>query len=208
MEKLYLVGWEASDLHSDYLSSEEVEALVLNNIGLYKAVLRRYYLLNDEEAECIGEDALMTAAMTYNPEEVAKFSTYATVVIRNALGSYIRKLKSKKRQALVLSLDTHKVTQEDSGVGLYDAIPYDAPSFEEVLLVAETNKEVQKAYTTVLNMFDGKKRSVIEVYAKHNFDIPIKQVGKEVGVSQAYASHIVSTFKNIMRKQLGGYINE
>lgn len=81
---------------------ECIDDKIRDNVGLIFTQLNKFKLAKDPEAESIGYEALYNAILTYDQSKKVQFSTYASVCIYNALGSYVR-TQNKQRQLEVIS---------------------------------------------------------------------------------------------------------
>src|SRR5206468_11573714 len=82
-------------------TKEVVDELLQLNYGLIDKQLRKLYVENHPDALSFGYEALYNAIMTYDHKKKIRFSTYASVCIYNAIGNYIRKLKSMEATQVI-----------------------------------------------------------------------------------------------------------
>lgn len=111
-----------------------------------KVFNRKYPGLDDDEIETEATDALLRAAVTYDPANTAKFKTYAGVCIENALLNLARAMQVKqKRGEVKLVTNTQWRTGdegEDESEGVI-AVDYEDPVseliFNESMAILEDN---------------------------------------------------------------------
>jgi len=68
-------------------SSDAREKLICHNLRLVTHIVRKYYLSanNQEDLISIGTIGLIKAVDTFNPENGARFATYASRCLQNAI---------------------------------------------------------------------------------------------------------------------------
>ena len=176
--------------------------VIASNKGLIFKQLNKFGLYNDHEAESIGYEALFMAANTFDESKGYKFSTYATVCIYNALGSYLRTL-NKQRQLDVISYHaTHGEDDDLELLGLLSGVG----DVEEAFLRQEQQQMVRKvydeAYARVTNV---KHLRILDVWQDSYYEATTSEIARRVGVSQSYVSQVLNNFKYSMRKRLEVY---
>ena len=104
---------------------DDINDKIASNVGLIFKQLNKFNLAEDPEAESIGYEALYNAILTYDQSKSVQFSTYASVCIYNALGSYVR-TQNKQRQLEVISYNNVAYTEDGTDHEFVDFIS--APS--------------------------------------------------------------------------------
>lgn len=178
-----------------------IDKVIDDNKGLVYRQLNRMHLLNDPEAESIGFEALYKAVKDYDESKGYKLSTLATVYIYNALGSYIRKLKSK-RVINTVSYNNVPAFEDPHGDEYIDSI-VTANSAEEMCMQDEGYKAIIVACNKLYdNLTNEKHKAVIKVWICSDFRATKTEIAEAVGVSQSYVSQIILKFKNNLKKEL------
>lgn len=185
---------------------QDIEDMIANNIGLLRAQLKRLALRGDCDAESIGYEALYTAASTFDESKGFKFSTYATCVIYNALGSYIRFLKRKK-QLDVMSYNN--IAFSEDGINHEFVELLESPSsVEHAFMQSELCNALHAAYNYSYNRLTNPKHAAIaKLWYECDGEISNKEIADKVGVSQPYVNQVINTFKFSLRKKLEVYHN-
>ena len=183
---------------------EDINDTIARNVGLIFKQLKKFNLAKDPEAESIGYEALYNAILTYKQSKGVQFSTYASVCIYNALGSYVRTLH-KQRQLEIISY--HNVAYSEDGVDhefvdllqVPDDIERDYIHNE---LLGVVKLEVQKLLATMTN---EKHRAILERWRRSGYAASTAEIAKEVGVSQPYFSQVISNIKFNLKKRLEAF---
>ena len=169
--------------------------------GLVFVQLRKFHLAKDPEAESIGYEALYNAILTYDQSKSVQFSTYASVCIYNALGSYVRSL-NKQRQLEVISYNNVAYSEDGTDHEFVDF--FEAPTgveddyirHERCLLVRQA---VQEQYDKLTN---EKHKAILSLWRESGYSMTATAIAGKVGVSQPYVSNVISIFKNKLKKRL------
>lgn len=162
--------------------------LVKDNIKLVYYWLFKYNLLGNQDAESLAMEGLWRAAKTYD-ETIAKFSTIATVCIRNALNAYIKTDEYAE-------LRENRVIPENT-------IGSDSP--EKAIVDSERMQAIRDAISVASQQFTGNAKHCIDLWVASEFTRTATDVGKEVGVSQSYASQAIRLFRRIFKEELHEY---
>lgn len=183
---------------------ETIDDKIAANTGLIFAQLNKFKLARDPEAESIGYEALYNAILTYDQSKNVQFSTYASVCIYNALGSYVRML-NKQRQLEVISYNN--VAFSDDGTDHEFVDFFEAPSnAEDSYMRAELCRLVREAYQKQYDMLTNEKhKSIIALWHESGYTKSTVAIAKELSVSQAYVSQVINGFKFKLKKRLEEY---
>lgn len=174
---------------------------IASNTGLIFRQLNKFNLAKDPEAESIGYEALYNAILTYDQSKDIRFSTYASVCIYNALGSYVRTL-NKQRQLETMSYNTIAYSEDGTDHEFVDF--FSAPTnIENDYLKQElydiVKKEVQDLCDTLTN---DKHKAILMAWRDSDYEASTVELSKKVGVSQPYASQVINSLKFNLRKRL------
>lgn len=183
--------------------NHEVNATIARNRGLIFLQMKKFGLLRDPEAESIGYEALLNAFNTFEPRMGYQFSTYASVCIYNALGSYQR-TQNRQRQLTVIS---YHATHEENGLELLGVIP-GVGCVEDGYLKDELHTEVRNAFNELhARVTNPKHVAILSAWLASDFEATTKDIAAEVGVSQSYVSQVLNNFKYSMRKRMEAYVD-
>jgi len=183
---------------------EDINDKIAANAGLIFAQLKKFKLAKDPEAESIGYEALYNAILTYDQSKKVQFSTYASVCIYNALGSYVRTL-NKQRQLEVISYNN--IAFSDDGTDHEFVDFFEAPTgVEDDYIRNERCKLVRQAVQEQYDKLTNEKhKSIILLWCKSGYSMTSVAIAKEIGVSQPYVSQVISNFKFKLKKRLEEY---
>lgn len=164
------------------------ERLFNDNINLAYYVARKINIPNmlDEDKFQISMLALWKACETYDPNRNLKFSTYASVCIKNEL-----LMTKRKRSVDTISLDTPLKTGED--LCLEDTIASDVDvtsSVQDDIMLVEINKLKEKYLSRM-------EQQVIDLYyMQGKTQVEISEI---LGISQAQISRYKTKAINKLR---------
>lgn len=183
---------------------ETIDDKIAANTGLIFAQLNKFNLAKDPEAESIGYEALYNAILTYDQSKKVQFSTYASVCIYNALGSYVRTL-NKQRQLEVISYNNVAYSEDGTDHEFVDffesptGVEDDYIRHERCLLVRQA---VQEQYDKLTN---EKHKNILSLWRNSGYLMTSVAIAKEIGVSQSYVSQVINNFKFKLKKRLEEY---
>lgn len=184
----------------------DIEKVIQDNMGLVYKQLHRFNVINDADAYSYAVEALWTAVTTYDTSKNTKFSTYASVCIYNAIGSYLRKLKTQQK-VIILPYDHSDNSIDD----------LDYASYHSAMTVQDTPLDYceRKELTEVLNSLYNKilsecttdiaKQVVTEWYLARGA-VQQVELAKKLGTSQPHVSRIISAAKYKFKKGLEDYL--
>lgn len=184
----------------------DINQQIADNTGLIFKQIHAFNLSNDPDAESIGYEALYKAIKTYSPNNKAKFSTYATVCIYNALGMYLRK-KNRVRQLDIISYNSTIRYADGQTHELLDTIESDVDLIDDYCKV-ELHEYTRKCFTEELQRLSSEKQiAIITAWEKSEFTATTIALSNTTGVSQSYVSQTLNNFKNKMKLRLERYYN-
>lgn len=175
-------------------TEEIIEELIVANKGLIYKQLYRFHLINDQDAYSHALFALYKAIITYDASKGAAFSNYATVCIFNALGCYIRGIKSGIEE---VSYDT-MVCEDASFINILpgpDTADGRYMTYKNII-------DVYKILNEVLVRLPKLNKQVISLWIDSEFTIGQKELAAETKCSQSYVSRILADFKKIVKNKL------
>lgn len=178
-----------------------INAMIAKHTGLIFKQLNRFNLAKDPEAESIGYEALYNAILTYDQSKNVRFSTYASVCIYNALGSYVR-TQNKQRQLEIISYNSTAYSEDGTGHEFADFIS--APSdVEQDFMKKDLHRIVREEFQKQYDMLTNEKHKIIiALWHKSEFEASMVSISKQAGVSQSYVSQVINGFKFKLKKRL------
>jgi RNA polymerase sporulation-specific sigma factor len=183
------------------MTSKELNETIRNNKGLLYKQLAKFGLLRDQDAESLGYEALYNAIDTFDSTKRIKLSTYATVCIYNALGSYLR-TKLKKRQLEIISYNAVAYAEDGRNHEYVELMPSKINIEQDYVrkdLCQRTLQEVKRQYSLISN---AKQKAIIKVWIDSEYEASTIEIAKQVGISQPYTSQVLSCFKYKVRKKM------
>ena len=182
----------------------DVNTKIASNVGLIFKQLKKFNLAKDPEAESIGYEALYNAVLTYDQSKNIQFSTYASVCIYNALGSYVRTL-NKRRQLDIISYNNIAYSEDGTDHEFVDFLP--TPSdVEQDFMKKELHRIVREEFQKQYDALTNKKHQVIiSLWRDSEYEATMVSIAKQAGVSQPYVSQVINSFKFNLRKKLEEY---
>ena len=164
------------------------EKLILHNLRLVSHIVRKYYgnAKNQEDLVSIGSIGLVKAVDTFDPQNGARFATYAAKCIQNEILMHFR--SQKKLSAEVSIHETIDVDRDGNPLTYMDVIATEENIAEETdaRIKAET---VRRLVNTVL---DERERQIILLRYGLGDNKPHTQreVAALLGISRSYVSRI------------------
>lgn len=178
---------------------QEIDYIILANVGLVYHMLHRYHLVGDPEAESIGYEALYNAIKDYDSSRGTKLSTVATVYIYNALGSYVRRLNNKRR---IQTISYNNLMNAPEDEEFIDLLPSDI-NIEADCIKQELLAHVRSTFDSKLERLTNEKhKKILKEWNESDFSAQTKDIATKVGVSQSYVSQVINSFKHKLRKEL------
>lgn len=184
---------------------QDINDVIESNLGLVYSQLTKLRLLNDQDAESFGYEALYNAILSFDDSKGAKFSTYATCCIYNALCMHIRAL-NKKRQLDVSSYNTI-VGHNDEEVELLYFLPGEQ-SAEHYVLQEEATQMLLKAFDQCFCLLSNEKHKlIVSMWQASQYTMTASSIARQLGVSQSYVSVVLSNFKAKVKRRMERYNN-
>lgn len=177
---------------------ENLDMQIAKHLGLVYSQLHKFHLVDDQDAESLAYEALYRAIVNYDDSKNIALSTFATVCIYNALGSYVRKL-NKQRQIHTISYNNLVGDDDDEFVDFIPAADDVEKSYihKEVCRLAIV--EFKNQYDKLTN---EKHKTILRAWYASDFSATTKDIAKDVGVSQSYVSQVINNFKQSLKKKL------
>ncbi len=189
-------------LEEQGLTAQELNDIIEVNMGLVKRQIRRFDMWHDAEAWSQATEALMRAAQTYDDTHVAKFSTYATACIYNALCGHYNSLHLKTRPEPY----SYNAPVDSEDVDTYEDFLTDGETIETFVDKRERTTLLSKVLKEEIDKLPDLKQRIIYLWEENDFKVSDTAIAEEVGCSQSYVSFTLKVFCNNMRKALKGKI--
>ncbi len=177
------------------------EKLILHNLRLVSHIVRKYYgnAKNQEDLVSIGSIGLVKAVDTFDPQNGARFATYAAKCIQNEILMHFR--SQKKLSAEVSIHETIDVDRDGNPLTYMDVIATDENIAEEAdaRIKGET---VRRLVNTVL---DERERQIIVLRygLGDNKAHTQREVAALLGISRSYVSRIEKAALEKLRERCG-----
>jgi len=176
------------------------DEMINSNIGLLHKQLHKLHVAGNPDAISLGYEALYNACKTFDITKGVAFSTYATVCIYNALGTYIRSLHKKKRIVTVSYNAFINEEQEFGQVVISDTI------LEDKQLKKELHDKINEALVSLdKELTNATYRMILKAWKDSAFESSTVDIARKVGVSQSYVSQALNVLKFRLRRKLEGY---
>lgn len=178
--------------------SKAREKLILHNLRLVSHIVRKYYgtAKNQEDLISIGSIGLVKAVDTFNPDNGARFATYAAKCIQNEILMHFR--SQKKLSAEVSINETIDVDRDGNPLTYMDVIATEDNIEEEVDQRVKSDL-VRRLVNTVL---DEREKQIITLRYGIGGMPPRTQreVAQLLGISRSYVSRIEKGALEILRE--------
>jgi len=169
--------------------SQEVEKLVLDNQKLVYFLAQKFLNqgIEQEDLYSIGNYALLKAAKDFSSEKEIRFSTFAGTCIENEIKKELRKFKTKKRSAVVISIDREIALKNQKG---------DAVLFSN--FVSDPNVDIEKEVFNALEIQRllaftlNRKCKCKRAYLLYAADFTQHEIANMLGISQAQVSRYIA----------------
>lgn len=164
------------------------ERLILHNLRLVSHIVRKYYgtAKNQEDLISIGTIGLVKAVDSFNPDNGARFATYAAKCIQNEILMHFR--SQKKLSAEVSINETIDVDRDGNPLTYIDVIATEDHIDEEIDLRTKS-EHIRRLLDTVL---EERERQIILLRYGLTGEPPRTQreVASLLGISRSYVSRI------------------
>ena len=164
-------------------TKEVVEELIQANHGLVYVQLRKFGLVNDDDATSHGVEALYNAITSYDVHNRSSFSNYATICIFNRLGDYVRSLKTIANTNTV-SYDT-LVGENDTPFSMF--IKSKDTAYGKILQEVGTNP----MHLRILN-----------AWIDSDFTVTHLALALSLDCSQSYVTQAINAFRRNLKNEL------
>lgn len=183
----------------------DINEQIRENLGLVYAILNKFNLRDDPDAESIAYEYLYKALLTFNASMNTSLSTYATCLISNALRGHLRSL-NKKRQIRYISLYT-PISNEEPDLGYLLDIVKSNESTEDTVYAGLLKGKITEAISKILSeITSNRQRAIILLWLESSCTLVQKDLAAAAGVTQASVSQALSAFKHRLSQELEDYL--
>lgn len=160
----------------------DAEKLFNDNINLAYSFAKRYYSkYGFEDAVQISLLGFWKACLTYNKDKGISLSTYSYVVMQNEFNILARK---DKKNPNCISIE--ETVKDNLVIGDFLSSDIDC---EELVLDNIEKEEITKEIYRCMSNVEGRDK---EIFRMHLKGIKQMQIAKELGISQAQVSRVIS----------------
>ncbi|MBQ8404660.1 MAG: RNA polymerase sporulation sigma factor SigK [Clostridia bacterium] len=164
------------------------EKLIEHNLRLVAHIVKKYYTtgVDQEDLISIGTIGLIKAIDSFNPQNGARFATYAGKCLQNEILMYFR---SQKKTACEVSINEAIDTDKEGNPLTYGDIISVEDTIAEDLDIALRSAAAKKV---ILNRLDARARKIICLrYGLFGNDtLTQREVAERMGISRSYVSRI------------------
>ncbi len=176
------------------------EILIEHNLRLVAHIVKKYYssAKNQEDLVSIGTIGLIKAIDSFNTENGAKFTTYASKCLQNEILMYFR---SQKKLSCEVSINETIDTDKDGNPLTYsDIIACEDTIAEDLDLKISSNK----AIAIIRSALTPRERQIIVLRYGLNNQKPITQreIAAVLHISRSYVSRIEKSAIEKIRAEL------
>ena len=164
------------------------ELLIEHNLRLVAHIVKKYYTTsrNQEDLMSIGTIGLIKAIDSFNPENGARFATYASRCLQNEILMYFR---SQKKLACEVSInETIDIDKDGNPLTYIDVISCDDTIAED--LDAKINSA--RAMKIINNELTPREKEIILM--RYGLDMAPaatqREIAERLGISRSYVSRI------------------
>ncbi len=174
------------------------EKLILHNLRLVSHIVRKYYgtAKNQEDLVSIGSIGLVKAVDSFDPDNGARFATYAAKCIQNEILMHFR--SQKKLNAEVSIHDTIDVDRDGNPLTYMDVIATEDNVAEEADAKVK-GAMVRRLVNTVLG--ERERQIIVLRYGLDGGEARTqKEVAQLLGISRSYVSRIEKSALDTLRE--------
>ncbi|MBR6534255.1 MAG: RNA polymerase sporulation sigma factor SigK [Clostridia bacterium] len=176
------------------------EKLIRHNMRLVAHIVKKYYTLskNQDDLISIGTIGLIKAIDNFDPNNGARFATYAGKCLQNEILMHFRSRKKLQNEVSVNDiLDTDK---DGNPLTYIDIISVPDTVADDI----DKKMKTEKVYYAIKNVLSKRERQVIVMRYGLNGKAPMRQrcVAQALGISRSYVSRIEKASLEKIKKTL------
>jgi len=184
-------------------TKEIITELIEINGGLVGNELKVFNLQSDDEAASCAFEGLYRAITTFDYTKQIKFSTYATVCIKNSILQLLR--KRKQEYGVLVSLDA-PIQTENGVVTMGDMLCNDSFILDNYLQ-SETVETIMRIVHAIAESNSNQTAcKILRVWIASEFKKTNHDIAKELGVSQPHVNRVINIFRSKLRSKLKGVL--
>lgn len=176
------------------------EKLIEHNLRLVAHIVKKYYSSSphQEDLMSIGTIGLIKAVDSFDPQNGARFATYASKCLQNEILMHFR--SQKKTQSEVSLNETIDIDKDGNPLTYSDIICTDDTIAEDI----DRRLRCEKAAKKVRTLLDGREREIIILRYGLNNRRPVTQreIARKLGISRSYVSRIEKSALEKLKKAL------
>ena len=180
-EKLYLEKFKNGD-------SEARNALIEHNLRLVAHIVKKFENTKEDKDDLlsIGSMGLIKAIDTYNFDNNAKLSTYASRCIENEILMHLRQIKNQKQTTCLYA----KIGEDKEGNEIHLSDVIEDPSIP--ISIKLENEETIREIKESLKQLSDREYTIIKYRYGLDNTLPMTQreLAKYVNISRSYVSRI------------------
>ncbi len=181
-------------------STDAREKLICHNLRLVTHIVRKYYLSanNQDDLISIGTIGLIKAVDTFNPENGARFATYASRCLQNEILMHFR--AQKKLGAEISIQETIDTDREGNPLTYIDIIAQDDTIADDL----DQKLRITKLKSLITTTLTQRERQIIEMRYGLTNQAPLTQraCAQKLGISRSYVSRIEKSVLEKLRSPM------
>ena len=178
------------------------DMLIEHNMRLVAHIVKKYYTSaqNQEDLISIGTIGLIKAIDSFDPENGARFATYASKCLKIEILMYFR---SQKKSAGEVSInETIDIDKDGNPLTYIDIISSEDTIADDIDIKIRSTKAIK----IINDVLDERERQIIILRYGLNNRLPVTQreIASSLGISRSYVSRIEKSALEKLRDALGG----
>lgn len=171
-----------TELLSKERTLNSINEIIVINEGLVHAQLKLFKLADNQDACSFAFEGLYKAAVSYSTNSSAKFSTYATVCIKNSIRQAIRNNKEPVR---IQSIN-------------------DNDAYENNFIEQASQNILKNVILELLEQTAPSARAVLKYWIDSDYTVQNKEIASYLNVSQPYVNKVINMFRTKLAAKLKG----
>ena len=163
-------------------TKNDIDLLLKQHKNLIYYMLSLHNQLANQDAESAAWEALWDAICTFDIFSKVPFSSYACVVIKNAINDVLRKqIKVNEKQKVVI--------EDLDELNMFSMLELNDTGLKKII-----NDEFEKFIASR----KGKIRDVMLVWYSYDFCTTVQNIADKCGCTASYVSRVQTTFRAIL----------
>ena len=178
------------------------DKLIMHNLRLVAHIVKKYYTAYKDQDDLIsiGTIGLIKAIDSFNPENGARFATYAGKCLQNEILMHFR---SQKKLSLETSInDSVDVDKDGNPLTYLDIMSVPDTMAEDI----EMKGHIERIRALVEERLEGREREIVVLrYGLCGYKPQTqREVAEYLGISRSYVSRIEKKALLLLRESFGG----